>query len=76
MTLPTILSLTATDKKICESFDCTNEATLEIELSAGKFGAIVLNLCEICLPKFDLNEDNSEHRCSWSTSYRRGGEGE
>ena len=49
--LPTTVPVT--DKKICESFNCNNKATLEIRVSAGKFGIITLNLCGNCMPKFD-----------------------
>jgi hypothetical protein len=40
------------DKNICESYGCNNEATLETEVSAGRFGIIILNLCTDCAMKF------------------------
>jgi hypothetical protein len=36
----------------CESFSCDNEATIETEVSAGKYGMIILNLCTDCAMKF------------------------
>ena len=34
--------------KLCEAADCYDAATEEIEISAGKFGTISLNLCHQC----------------------------
>lgn len=48
----TLLFSATTDKNICESFDCSNEATVEISIDAGKFGVITLNLCDNCIVKF------------------------
>lgn len=40
--------------KICEAVDCYETATEKVEISAGKFGIITLDLCHECLPKFDF----------------------
>ena len=37
----------------CEAFGCDKKATGEIEVSAGKFGMIILNLCKNCAAKFE-----------------------
>lgn len=39
------------NKKICEAFDCTQEATVEIEVQVGDNG-LSLDLCEECVSKF------------------------
>lgn len=51
--LPVTQDIVVTDKDICESFNCNNEATLEVRVCAGKFGIIKLNLCANCVSKFD-----------------------
>jgi hypothetical protein len=47
-----LLSSPELDKKLCESFGCDNEATVETGVSAGKYGIIILNLCTDCAVKF------------------------
>jgi hypothetical protein len=37
--------------KICEAVDCYESATEKVEISAGKFGIITLNLCHECAVK-------------------------
>jgi hypothetical protein len=40
------------NKEICNAFGCSEKATEKINLSAGKFGEISLNLCDKCIKKF------------------------
>ncbi len=40
------------NKEICNAFECFNKATEKIEVKAGKFGIISLNLCSVCIEKF------------------------
>ncbi len=49
----TTLSFTAVDKSVCETFGCTNKSTSTIEVNAGKFGIITLNICDNCKFKFN-----------------------
>jgi hypothetical protein len=36
----------------CESYQCINVATKDIAVSAGKYGSIILKVCESCVSKF------------------------
>lgn len=40
------------NKEICLGYGCNRKATEKIEVDAGTFGNIVLNLCSICVRKF------------------------
>ena len=40
------------NKEICNAFGCSNYATEKINVSAGKFGTISLNLCNNCITLF------------------------
>jgi hypothetical protein len=40
------------NKDNCNAFECFNKATEKIEVKAGKFGIISLNLCSACIEKF------------------------
>jgi hypothetical protein len=54
---PVRANLTVSGKSIqCEGLGCNNKATDEIEVSAGKFGIIVLSLCKNCTSEFKHNE--------------------
>jgi len=37
---------------VCDGFGCSKKPTENIELHAGTFGTISLNLCKSCLKKF------------------------
>lgn len=37
----------------CESYECYNDATERIRISAGKFGDITLDLCKDCVARFE-----------------------
>ena len=41
------------DLKLCEGVGCDRKATITTEISAGKFGIIILNLCNDCTVKFE-----------------------
>jgi len=36
----------------CEGLGCSRTATAEVEVDAGKFGILILNLCKDCSIKF------------------------
>jgi hypothetical protein len=40
------------NRYICDAADCNNEATEQIEVSAGKHGFITLFVCNNCISKF------------------------
>jgi hypothetical protein len=40
------------NKDICNAFGCTKNATEKINVSAGSFGTISLNLCKNCVTLF------------------------
>ena len=43
------------DKKIsgvCEAYNCSEKAVNQILVSAGNFGKVNLNLCNLCVSKF------------------------
>ena len=47
-----------TIKQICEALGCSQHATKEITVKAGRFGSITLLLCRNCVGKFiDFKED-------------------
>jgi hypothetical protein len=37
----------------CEGLGCNRKAIAEVEVNAGKFGIIILNLCKDCEIKFE-----------------------
>jgi hypothetical protein len=37
---------------ICEAADCEQIATEQIEVSAGKYGILILSVCASCVGKF------------------------
>jgi hypothetical protein len=39
-------------KDICNVFGCSNSAEKEIDVNAGKFGIISLNVCSKCIDIF------------------------
>ena len=41
-----------TNKQICNALGCSENATEEITVSAGKFGTISLSVCRNCIGKF------------------------
>ena len=43
-----------TNKQICEALGCFEQATIEIKITAGKFGKIPLFLCKKCISKFTI----------------------
>ena len=45
------------NKKICEAFGCFAEATTNIEVKVGQLGTIVLHLCNVCVSRFQDNND-------------------
>jgi hypothetical protein len=59
-TLP--ISSFESDKNICEAIDCDNLATTQIEVEAGKYGIIPLNLCIDCVPLFEVNQNNPKFK--------------
>lgn len=38
---------------LCEAFDCNSKATAQVQVNAGKFGNITLNVCKDCVSKFE-----------------------
>jgi hypothetical protein len=40
------------NKDICNAFGCSNNAVEKIDVDAGKFGIISLDLCINCIKKF------------------------
>jgi hypothetical protein len=40
------------NKKLCEAFDCAEEATVKIEVQVGHKGTLSLDLCKKCVSKF------------------------
>lgn len=36
-----------------EAFDCNREAIAQVQVNAGKFGKITLNVCKDCVAKFE-----------------------
>ena len=52
---------------ICDGFGCLNETLEKIDVTAGEYGTISLNLCSVCIKKFNrCNEEmnNANHRKS------------
>jgi hypothetical protein len=47
-------------KDICNAFGCSNSATEKINVSAGTFGTISLDLCNNCVAKFVQRKDKGE----------------
>ena len=43
-------------RQICDAADCNNEATENIQVTAGKYGIIELSVCENCVSKFKETE--------------------
>lgn len=43
---------TNNNKVICEAINCYREATEKIDIKAGSFGLITLNLCKRCIKRF------------------------
>lgn len=41
------------NNRVCETYECKNEATEVIKVNFGKFGNITLNLCKNCISKFE-----------------------
>ena len=41
-----------TNKQICDALGCTENATKEIIVNAGKFGTVSLSVCKKCIRKF------------------------
>ncbi|MDN5846428.1 MAG: hypothetical protein L0H53_09160 [Candidatus Nitrosocosmicus sp.] len=39
-------------KDLCEALECHNHAKNKINLNAGKYGNIKVNVCDDCLPLF------------------------
>jgi hypothetical protein len=56
------LPFVATTNKICEAYGCDNLATTQIEVQAGKYGTIPLNLCTDCVELFEVNPNNPEFK--------------
>ncbi|MGA9934806.1 MAG: hypothetical protein WBL44_17760 [Nitrososphaeraceae archaeon] len=42
------VSLSKSKNRVCEAIDCFEIATEVVEVSAGKFGTLTLNLCHGC----------------------------
>ena len=42
----------STTEQVCQAVDCEEKATHRIEITAGKFGTIVLSVCSKCVGKF------------------------
>ena len=40
------------NKEICNAFGCSDKATEEVNVDAGKFGTITLHICKNCSSKF------------------------
>jgi len=40
------------NKQLCNAFDCCNEAVHKLDVTAGKYGTIQLDLCENCIKLF------------------------
>jgi hypothetical protein len=54
-------------KGICDGLECSNTALKKIDTSAGEYGTISLNLCSVCLKKFNRCDEemkNAGHRKS------------
>jgi hypothetical protein len=41
-----------TNKQICHGFGCQEKAIAKIDVSAGKYGTITLDLCDSCMKLF------------------------
>lgn len=39
-------------KKICDAANCDKIATQQVEVSAGKYGTLILSVCANCVGKF------------------------
>lgn len=39
------------DNKVCEGFDCQNKATKQLDIPCGKYGSILVFLCNGCAGK-------------------------
>ena len=48
------------NKEICNCFGCSNNATEKINVSAGTFGTISLDLCNNCVRKFVPIKDGED----------------
>lgn len=49
---------------ICEAADCEQVATEQIEVSAGKYGTLILSVCSNCVEKFtdELEPQGPNHK--------------
>ena len=54
---PSISKENPLNKDICNAFGCSNKATESIEVSAGIFGTITLDVCQFCINKFQNKGD-------------------
>ena len=43
---------TSSNKDICSGFGCIDQATRKVDIPAGTFGLISLNICDNCVKKF------------------------
>jgi hypothetical protein len=44
----------------CEAYQCAKTATKEVVLSAGKYGSIILRVCESCVSKFSNQPEKNK----------------
>jgi hypothetical protein len=49
------------NKEICNAFGCSKNATEKINVSAGTFGIISLDLCSDCVSNFVQKDDGDEY---------------
>jgi hypothetical protein len=51
----------SSNKDICNAFGCSNHAEKEVNVNAGRFGIISLNVCSKCVDIFK-NENVSDYK--------------
>jgi len=57
-----------TNKEICcNGYGCYENATIKIDVPAGTFGIISLELCSSCIKKFQLPKENVQVNQTSST---------
>jgi hypothetical protein len=47
----------SSNKDICNGFGCINQSTSTIDVDAGKYGTITLEVCQFCINKFQNKGD-------------------
>lgn len=51
-------NLSQNDNPICDGFGCNKKFALKIDVNVGRFGNIILQLCDSCLAKFNNDKTN------------------